>query len=226
MKTPPAAQSTPSRNSLRPVTSPAVEEFKGWLSNLFNWKSTGQGVFYSVHDISRTRKEICLTLESFGFTLESTGPGGIDSGHIEGLRCRLDQGASDYANANVWKPVKFRIEFSTGSSISPFPQETTDSLAFFCSPAPPRGRVASFIGKSTSSTARLPASALANSIQLPPGYASAVILVYEKGSTTTFKTIWKRLKDLYEDTPVVFRRLSPTLSPTPVAGNIQRLALN
>ncbi len=223
-KTPPAAHSTPSRSSFRPVTSPAVE-LKGWFNNLFSWKSSDQYVFYSVYDTSRTRKEITRTLESFGITFESSGLSSVDMGQTEGLRCRLDFGGVDFATGNIWKAVKFRIEFLAGSSDSPLSQEDAclpNSLAFVSSSVPPRGRVTSLIGKPASSGVPVPSPALVGSIQLPPGYASSVILVHEKGSGTTFKAIWKRLKELHEDTSL--RRLSPT--PTPVTGNIQRFTLN
>lgn len=214
--------------SSRLMTSPVVGEFKGWFTNLFNWKSSGQGMFYSVHDIPKTRMDVGRMLESFGITVDGVGSSIADLEFGETLRCRLDMVTTDVLTGSTWKPTRFRVEFSLGLSDSPrdhmfFPTNTTSAG----STTTPRGRVTSFIGKTNTSSMPLPSPAPQCSIQLPPGYSCAVIIVHEKGSMTTFKAVWRRLKELYGDAPSTHPTcFSPNMPTSPFADNNQRLVFN
>lgn len=68
------------------LASPAVGEFKGWFSNLFNWKAQ-QYVLYSVDNCLTTRDEVMRLLGLFGVNvlLEDAQGWGI-------LRCRAEEG--------------------------------------------------------------------------------------------------------------------------------------
>ena len=224
-------QSPPvSAASNRLITSPVVGEFKGWFTNLFNWKSSGQGMFYSVHDLPRTRMDVCRMLESFGITVDNVASTVTDLGYGEPLRCRLDLVMTDAFTGSTWKPCRFRVEFSLGhgdSTLSPrenfyFPHNTV----LVGSTAVARGRVSSFIGKTTTSSTPLPSPAPLNSIQLPSGYSCAVIIIHEKGSVTTFKAVWRRLKEIYGDTLSAHPYFSPAMQTSPFADNNQRLVFN
>ncbi|KAF5357040.1 hypothetical protein D9756_006736 [Leucocoprinus leucothites] len=221
-------QSPPvSAASNRLITSPVVGEFKGWFTNLFNWKSSGQGMFYSVHDIPRTRMDVGRMLESFGVTVDGIGSTVADLEYGQTLRCRLDLVTTDALTGSTWKPTRFRVEFSTGFSDSPrdnmyFPANTTSTG----STTTPRSRVTSFIGKTTTSSTPLPSPAPLSTVQLPPGYSCAIIVIHEKGSMTTFKAIWRRLKDLYGDVPSTYPCFSPNMPTSPFADNHQRFVFN
>ncbi|KAF9446682.1 Pkinase-domain-containing protein [Macrolepiota fuliginosa MF-IS2] len=224
------AQSTPvSGGSGRLITSPVVGEFKGWFTNLFNWKSSGQGMFYTVHGIPRTRMDIGRILESFGINVDGTGPTVADIEQSDMLRCRLDLVTTDSLTGTTWKPTRFRVEFSAGQLYSPLsPKENVfPNNSVSATPATaPRARVTSFMGKATISSTPLPSPGPLASVHLPPGYTCAVIMVYEKGSMTTFKAVWRRLKELFGDSPTAQSCFSPAMPTTPFADNHQRLALN
>lgn len=213
------------------MTSPVVGEFRGWFTNLFNWKSGGQGMFYSVHDIPRTRTDIGRMLESFGVAIDGVGSIAADAGQGDTLRCRIDLITTDSLTGTTWKPTKFRVDFSSGLLETPLsPRENmyfSNNMPVANSSVTPRGRVTSFMGKTTTSSTPLPSPAPLNPVQIPPGYACAVIVVHEKGSMTTFKAIWRRLKELYVDTPSSHPPcFSPAMPTTPFADNVQRLVLN
>ncbi|KXN91564.1 Serine/threonine-protein kinase HSL1 [Leucoagaricus sp. SymC.cos] len=214
----------------RLMTSPVVGEFKGWFTNLFNWKSSGQGVFYSVHESPRTRMDVGRMLESFGVTVDGIGSTVADVEFGKTLRCRVDLVTVDAATGTTWKPTRFRVEFFSGLSVSPLsPRENLyfpTNMSPANSTATPRGRVTSFIGKSNMSNTALPSPAPFTAVQLPPGYSCAVIVIHEKGSMTTFKAIWRRLKELYGDAPSTHPYFSPAMPTSPFADNNQRFVFN
>lgn len=218
--------------SNRLVTSPVVGEVRGWFTNLFNWKSGGQGMFYSIHDLSRSRMDIARILESFGVTIESIGSTtATDANHGDVLRCRIDLVTTDSVTGTTWKPTRFRVEFSSGPPETPLsPRENVyqpNNILGGNSSVAPRGRVTSFMGRATSSNTPLPSPAPSHLVHIPPGYACAVIMVHEKGSITTFKAVWRRLKELYVDIPSAHLQcFSPTMPTTPFSDNTPGLVLN
>lgn len=218
--------------SNRLVTSPVVGEFRGWFTNLFNWKSGGQGMFYSVQDLPRTRTDISRMLESFGVTIESIGSTtATGANHGDMLRCRIDLVTIDSLTGTTWKPTKFRVVFSSGPPETPLsPRENVyqpNGIHAGNSSMAPRGRVTSFMGRATGSNTPLPSPVPSHLVQVPSGYACAVIMVHEKGSVTTFKAVWGRLKELYVDLPSTHPQcFSPTMPTTPFSDNTQGLALN
>lgn len=75
-------------------------------------------------------------------------------------------------------------------------------------------------GRSMSHGAPLPSPALVSAptkgdSNFPPGCLCAVALVYEKGSMSTFKLLWRRLKDVYGDVVNGYPCLSPAIPNTP-----------
>ncbi|KAI0064398.1 Pkinase-domain-containing protein [Artomyces pyxidatus] len=82
--------------------SPAVGEFKGWFSNLFNWKAQ----MYALHSFdgaAATRTEARRLLAQNGVAIEQA----------EGvLRCRVDDAYDPASGALVQKHTRFRIEFA------------------------------------------------------------------------------------------------------------------
>lgn len=72
---------------MSPVLSPPVAvvgEFKGWFSNLFNWKAQ-QYTLYSVDNCHATRQEALRLLEKFGVVMV------VDEG-AGSLKCRVEDG--------------------------------------------------------------------------------------------------------------------------------------
>jgi len=78
-----------------------VGEFKGWFSNLFNWKAQTHAL-QSQKGIAATRTEVRRLLAQCGVVVQQE----------EGtLRCRVDDGYDPITGALVQKHVRFRIEF-------------------------------------------------------------------------------------------------------------------
>lgn len=69
---------------------PPVGEFKGWFSNLFNWKAQ-QYILHSVDNCSTTREEAMRLLEHFGASvvLEDVQGWGV-------LRCKVDEAYGEF----------------------------------------------------------------------------------------------------------------------------------
>ncbi|KAF8888634.1 hypothetical protein BD779DRAFT_454236 [Infundibulicybe gibba] len=90
-----------SKDPGRLLASPVVDEFRGWFSNLFNWKHQGHngpGIFYSTRDVHRTRSDVGKFLESMGVVVEGKGfrpiGGCAPIDHLgTTLKCRVDEGA-------------------------------------------------------------------------------------------------------------------------------------
>ncbi|KAJ3728037.1 kinase-like domain-containing protein [Lentinula guzmanii] len=191
---PPPIHSTSTKAGLG---SPVVGELKGWLSSLFSWSgknTSGNHILYSTDDVAKTRRDLHHLLVSLGVVVELSEPG-VDDNSL--LRCRVEELPSDALGHLGMKPVKFRIEFT---SIG----DEGDSGMFPSSPSP-----------------HLPLSPLlspnlvAGSVH---GFSSAMIVIQEKGSTLTFKAIWKKLKDVYDDGcgEPFSSNFSPVMTSTPV----------
>lgn len=230
--------------SSRLLTSPIVGEFKGWFSNLFNWKnSNGQGgILYSVDDIHRTRSHVAGLLENLGITTGNNTPGESSlTEQIEILVCRLDQPCVDPATGISLKNVRFRVEFraSSGPSdpqylMSPNGDESPYILAtpvvpnssHLATPNPgssSRPRASLLLGRTSSNNSSFPSSAGLAKWDFPPGCLCAIALVHEKGSMSTFRAVWRKLKDEY-GANTAYPCFSPAIPNTPYPEN-QRMVL-
>ncbi|KAJ7666234.1 hypothetical protein DFH06DRAFT_1470402 [Mycena polygramma] len=221
------------------LTSPVVGEFKGWFSNLFSWKGShppGTGVIYSPDGLEKTRREVGLLIERLGIVVEGSGfsfPEGAGNAEDDftaatALRCKVEEASSE-GTAMVLKPVKFRIEFSAAPShrnhfaqLSPNPNAgnlpSASLNALLAAPLdPPLKNRASVLVNRTASA----------NTAFPPGCQSAIVLVHEKGSASTFKNVWKKLKEVYASgAGAGYPILSPAMGATPfIEQQPQRFAL-
>lgn len=210
----------------RPVMSPTVGEFKGWFSNLFNWKAHSNGghngnisnaqrcVLYSATDMQKTRKDVAKLLEDLGVVIISPGA------DIEGsLSCRIEEGCVDVVTGSTLKPVRFRVEFASGpgaarlsSQGQPLLSPVSDSFATPNPNATPKTGTP-LLGKSPNPSGRPDMFSL--------GCASAIVLLHEKGSVSTFRNIWRSLKEVYAESGAAagFPCLSPAIATTPALFN-------
>lgn len=226
--------------SSRLLASPVVGEVKGWFSNLFNWKgqpSGHGGILYSPNDIFRTRADVGRILERFGVTVEG---GGFDKGMSPvdcagTLKCHLEEPSGGWTHSNV-KSVRFRVEFSFAPNNADAGHQ--DSY-FLVAPAPNQEFLPVPIANSGSSTTpktrnsilmgnrgrnATPVASPALDIEFPPGFESAIIMIYEKGSVSSFRTVWRRLKDVYGGGATAFPSFSPAMVSTPMAEHPERLS--
>lgn len=267
----------------RLLTSPVVGEFKGWFSNLFNWRNSasasGQGnMIYSPDDLSKTREDVARLLETFGVILMFEKQSDSQSDDTLRLKCRIEELSVDpQANISL-KPVRFRVEFTPIQQTRPLVRQSawspplspiTDNTYFFLPPndedpiingsknqaprhsAPnpgltPRVRMSMLpvvMGvPSSGQNTPMPSPGL-NELQMSPGTfptgnddgngpcipygtSCSILLVYEKGSTSSFKTIWRKVKDVYcgsltkiaaLQSPKDFSAFSPMMASTPVS---------
>ncbi|KAH7906608.1 kinase-like domain-containing protein [Hygrophoropsis aurantiaca] len=170
------------------IISSPVGEFKGWFSNLFNWKAHTY-VLCSTDDISATRNEAIRILEQLGVAvaLEEIDGHGL-------LKCRMNDLIDANSNSVIQKQVRFKVEFSTSSN--------SNSISSSFSPSPQMG----------SSTPRLPHQtptpmsptlssftrhSMGKQVQLAPGsgYTCAMVLMQEKGSVATFRSLCRWLRE-------------------------------
>ncbi|RDB27944.1 Serine/threonine-protein kinase GIN4 [Hypsizygus marmoreus] len=260
----------------RLLTSPVVGEFKGWFSNLFNWKhqsSAQGGILYSPDDVPRTRADVGRVLEGFGIIVEG---GGFDRGMTPddcagALKCRVEEPSGSIRTASTLKSVRFRVEFSFAPSnpSNPTPdgaERPSSAMAgqpqsfnpdFLAAPAPNQGGFLStpgsgfgFSGISPSSNSTTPRSSR-NSIlmigsnsnnrggysplssplpdaaagEFPPGCASAILMVYEKGSVSSFRAVWRRLKEVYGAGGAMAAGCSPAMMSTPLVEHPDRFGV-
>lgn len=170
--------------------SPVVGEFKGWFSNLFNWKPQTY-VLYSPDDMLATRNETTRLLEQFGVTVA------LEDGDANGwgmLRCRVDDGADGSAGSAIQKQSRFRIEFSSMLGNGPYSLQTQPQASHRLSQHPgalspnPAHAPNGYSNPSRASTM------MQRNVMAGPGYACAIVLVQEKGSVATFRTVYRRLK--------------------------------
>ncbi|KAJ6488019.1 Pkinase-domain-containing protein [Mycena sanguinolenta] len=231
------------------LTSPVVGEFKGWFSNLFSWRgnhpSPGTGVIYSPDGLEKTRREVGLMLEKLGIVVEGSGFSSFPEGTARAeddlvvamaLRCKVAE-ATESAQM-VLKPVRFRIEFSAAPSsrvltFAPPPSHKHHSVPL--SPNPntnnlPSASLGALLAAPLDPPLKTRASVLMNrtasGAAFPPGCQSAIVLIHEKGSTSTFKNVWKRLKETYVNgVSAGYPTLSPAMGTTPFMEQPQRFAL-
>ncbi|KAF7344601.1 Protein kinase domain-containing protein [Mycena sanguinolenta] len=231
------------------LTSPVVGEFKGWFSNLFSWKgnhpSPGTGVIYSPDGLEKTRREVGLLLEKLGIVVEGSGFSSFpEAARAEddlvaamALRCKVEE-AIEGAQI-VLKPVRFRVEFSAAPSsrvltFAPPPSHKHHSAPL--SPNPntnnlPSASLGALLAAPLDPPLKTRASVLMNrtassGAAFPPGCQSAIVLIHEKGSASTFKNVWKRLKETYVNgVSAGYPTLSPAMGTTPFMEQPQRFAL-
>ncbi|KAJ3767949.1 kinase-like domain-containing protein [Lentinula raphanica] len=198
----PIALSPPTMNSTSTKTglsSPVVGEFKGWLSGLFSWSgknASANHILYSTADVTKTRRNLVHLLASFGVLVDASESDADDN---LPLRCKVEELPSDALAHLGMKPVKFRIE-----------------LVSICE----EGGSGITLGGGSKSP-HLPLSPLLSpnlAAGFVHGFASAMIVIQEKGSTSTFKAIWKKLKDVYDDGcgETIHSTFSPVMTSTPV----------
>ncbi|KIJ59399.1 hypothetical protein HYDPIDRAFT_100793 [Hydnomerulius pinastri MD-312] len=170
------------------ILSSPVGEFKGWFSNLFNWKAHTY-VLCSTNHLTATRTETIRILEQFGVSL------GIEETDGQGtLRCRMNDLVDSNNGALIQKHVRFRVEFSSNS-----PQA--------------RGLLSPPLGAGASASPVSPSLASARyalSRQTMAGCTCAIVLVQEKGSVSTFRALCRWLREEWT--------LDALVSPPPTGG--------
>ncbi|KAF9239895.1 hypothetical protein BU15DRAFT_46245 [Melanogaster broomeanus] len=180
--TSPIQLTTPTMSSM--ISSP-VGELKGWFSNLFNWKAHTY-VLWSATNLIATRAEIIRILEQFGVTLEDRDGGHVHHGGAT-FRCRMNDVVDSNNGVLIQKHVRFRVEFTLGSLqgggllLPPLGTGTGAGIDTGAAASP------------TSPT--LAATRYALSKEARPGYTCAIVLVQEKGSVPTFRTLCRWLRE-------------------------------
>ncbi|KAG8216790.1 kinase-like domain-containing protein [Butyriboletus roseoflavus] len=186
----------PTSPGMPPIISSPVGEFKGWFSNLFNWRAHTY-VLCSTNNLTATRIETVRILEQLGVTIALEDPDSMH-GHGAGtaavLRCRTNEVFDEVTGAVVQKHVRFRVEFSVGSTGFVAPTIGAGSSA-----GTSIGVGAPVVGASTTSTGMSsslmsPRHALAKQT-MAVGYACAIVLVQEKGSLSTFRAVCRWLRE-------------------------------
>jgi hypothetical protein len=213
-------------SSSRILTSPVVGEFKGWFSNLFNWKpqSSQGGVLYSFDDLQQTKLNIARLLEGIGINLGHSAADNLQPELFDVLLCRIDQPTTDPVNGITLKSVRFRVEFKAapGPSDSQLPaMHNRDDIPYFLAAAgnpssantgnSSRPRASVLLGRS----APLVSPVALAKWDFPPGCLCAIALVYEKGSMSTFRAVWRQLTAEYGDTSTAYSCFSPAILNTP-----------
>ncbi|KAF7360372.1 Protein kinase domain-containing protein [Mycena venus] len=213
-----------------------------WKGN--HHPSPGTGVIYSPDGLEKTRREVGLLLERLGIVVEGSGFSSFhevdeDITVAMALRCKVEEASTDGAQM-VLKPVRFRIEFSAAPS----------SRVLTYAPAPPSHKHHSAPLSPNPNTNNLPSASLgaqlaapldpplknrasvlmnrtaSSSAAFPPGCQVAIVLMHEKGSASTFKNVWKRLKETYANgASAGYPTLSPAMRATPFMEQPQRFAL-
>ena len=211
-------------SSSKVLTSPVVGEFKGWFSNLFNWKSQSSqgGVLYSVDGLQKTKLNIARLLEGIGINLGHSAADNLQPELFDVLLCRVDQPTTDPVNGITLKSVRFRVEFKAapGPSDSQLSAATTynrdDNASFLAAAGNPSSANTGYSSRPRASvlgwSAPLASPAALAKWEFPPGCLCAIALVYEKGSMSTFRMVWRQLKAEYGDASTCF---SPAILNTP-----------
>ncbi|KAG1876307.1 hypothetical protein F4604DRAFT_692460 [Suillus subluteus] len=161
------------------ILASPVGEVKGWFSNLFNWKAHTY-VLCSTDTMYATRNEAVRILEQFGVIvgLEETDGHGV-------LRCRMSDLIDTMSGSVVQKQVRFRVEFSSSSSSSSShgqpqsPTPTSPRLPMYHASGPMSPTFRYGFGKPS----------------LGSGFTSAILLVQEKGSVSSFRMVCRWLRE-------------------------------
>lgn len=234
----------PPISTSRLMTSPIVGEFKGWFSNLFNWKNNinaQAGVLYSVDSVYKTRADIGRILDGLGVVVEG---GGFDRGMTQAdctglLKCKVEDPSGTRAPYTL-KAVRFRIEFSVApthsacdAGMSAGSGTLQHNNKFNLSNAPAYGlnipSSGGNIGVGAFATPRIRSSIMVGGSPLlddefPPDNACAIYMVYEKGSVSSFRVIWRKLKEAYQvrASATAYPSYSPAMVSTPLAEHPDR----
>lgn len=182
------------------LASPVVGEFKGWFSNLFNWKAQTY-VLCSTDNIFTTRTETTRLLEQFGVIVALEDADGLGQ-----LRCRVDDIIDAPTGYIIQKQTRFRVELhSAPGGASPHANGTV-----------------SFV-PSQQNTITHQHNPTRHSINkyMVNGSQCAIVLVLEKGAVSTFRAVCRRLRE--EWTLDALR--SPIVSPDgtiPLTGHAYR----
>ncbi|KAL4263632.1 Protein kinase domain-containing protein [Pleurotus pulmonarius] len=212
---------------LMTVTSPVVGEFKGWFSNLFNWKTGhphgrsldyfgnangGAEALFSSLDVVPTRVELERYLEDeLGVYVDgmSNKAGGISSqgpARVQSsadpdswrvLRCKVEEGSAR-SKALGLKPVRFRVEFSSLRGNRPLSDEHRSSLLSPDLLGTPKARMSSQSGSDFLSESTSASTHL-----------TVMVLVQEKGSGSSFSAIWRLLRERYPPQMKTSRTVGP-----------------
>lgn len=160
---------------LSPPLSTAGSEFKGWFTNLFNWKGQSYAL-YSYEDIATTREATTMALSHAGVTILTS--------ETNLVKCRLDEVYDQVTAAVIQKQVRFRVEFGpcTTQAHTNTHFGGGDALA-----VPPTPKLL---------TPRLMSTPM-SPIPSSSGYTSMVTLVLERGAVSTFKAIYLRVREMW-----------------------------
>lgn len=251
---PPIAPRIHGSNTNKAVQSPVVGEVKGWFSHIFGWKNNhqlpaGTGILYSSDPVHQAHADVKRLLHSFGaFIDEESATTRLEDGmEILGLRCRVDEasavhvaaggsGSSGHALGLLGsKGVRFRVQ------IYPCPQSSPPSSATTPTPA-----TMAKAARQSLSTPSQPPTPQPGAYQDRPfsGHGdeliTAIVLIHQRGSSSTFKAVWKRMRDMYEGsakksrssgsggvTPMArdYPIMSPTVGATPTIDQTMRFAI-
>jgi len=233
------------------MASPVVGEFRGWFSNLFNWKpgsaSTQPSVFYSTEDGPQTRDLSFALFQSMGFVI-TRNLAEQASENCEVYHCRLESFVPDPQTNGILKPNRFKAEFCFMSPTpgpmsfpppSPAPMQVDGNSSFAISPIPspnylstptpgfgfrPRQSIVpggTSSGRSSNNSSGLTtptglATPMESQWEVPPGVSCVITLVHEKGSTSTFKVVRERLKEVFNAQGTALAScFSPAIPGTP-----------
>ncbi|EKM57552.1 uncharacterized protein PHACADRAFT_206451 [Phanerochaete carnosa HHB-10118-sp] len=145
--------------------SPAVGEFKGWFSNLFHWKVQSY-LLYSSDDVATSRNEVRQLLQGLGISVLEDYQWGI-------FKCRAED---VYEHETlVQKATRFRVEVHNTAGYA-------------------HGVVATPRLSHNAMSPQMSAARSRPFLERPHGCDTVIALVLEKGSVTTFKAVYQRVK--------------------------------
>ncbi|KAF8576382.1 Pkinase-domain-containing protein [Ramaria rubella] len=115
---------SPTSTPATPLFSPVVGEFRGWFSNLFNWK-TPTYILHSHNPCLTTRDEAARLLADLGVSvvLEDVQGWGV-------LKCKVDD-MTDVNGVITQKQVRFRVEFQPYRAAPPASPAADSSVRTF-----------------------------------------------------------------------------------------------
>ena len=184
------------------LASPVVGEFKGWFSNLFNWKSQTY-VLCSTDNIFTTRNETISLLQQFGVVIALE-----DADAWGQLRCRVDDVLDAPTGNIIQKQTRFRVELysAPGHQYSAYPGDGAASRLSQQNPISPNLNPARYsMGK-----------------YMMSGSQCAIVLIQEKGAVSTFRAVCRRLREEW----TLDALQSPMMRPdgnAPLTGYAQKL---
>jgi hypothetical protein len=184
------------------LASPVVGEFKGWFSNLFNWKSQTY-VLCSTDNIFTTRQETTRLLEQFGVVVALEDADGWGQ-----LRCRVDDILDAPTGTIAQKQTRFRVELysAPSSAHSPHPGEGTTSR----------------LSQQSSVSPHLNPTRYSMNKYMMNGSQCAIVLIQEKGAVSTFRAVCRKLREEWTldalQSPVIRSEVN-----TPLGGHAQKL---